>query len=155
MDDGPTAIATSYQIDVRKVLYGSYDEEQLTLRFYWAFQTKPHQGDELLLFLKVRPEYCVPTTADDDSVFVINPPENQLFSLSVKKPLTDFDNQDVAVLESEIADAIEEFQSAADYPYPAGVIALSALTEDSPLYEEYRDIYRDNPYYPEYAEIFE
>ena len=29
------------------------------------------------------------------------------------------------------------------------------MTEDSPLYEEYRDIYRDNPYYPEYAEIFE
>lgn len=155
IDDGSTAIVTSYQIDVREVLYGSYDGEQLTLRFYWPFQTKPYQGDELFLFLAVGPDYCLPTTASNYSVFVINPPDDRLFALSNKEVLTAFDGRKPKSLEAEIDGIVEGFQSAAEYPYSTGAVALSALTEDSPLYEEYRDIYRDNPYYPEYAEIFE
>ena len=154
VDESPQVTITSYQIDVREVLYGSYDEEQLTLRFY-SYQTKPYQGDELLLFLKVRSDYCIPTRAKDDSVFVINPPDDRLFALSNKEVLTAFDGSGPKSLEAEIDGIVEGFQSAAEYPYSTGAVALSALTEDSPLYEEYRDIYRDNPYYPEYAEIFE
>lgn len=153
--ENPPVTITSYQIDVREVLYGSYDEEQLTLRFYWAFQTKPYQGDELLLFLTVGPDYCLPTTASNYSVFVINPPDDRLFALSNKEVLTAFDGSKPKSLEAEIDGIVEGFQSATEYPYSTGAVALSALSEDRPLYEEYRDIYRDNPYYPEYAEIFE
>lgn len=155
VNESPPVTITSYQIDVREVLYGSYDEEQLTLRFY-SDQTKPYQGDELLLFLKVRSNYCIPTRAKDDSVFVINPPENQLVALSVREPLTVFDNQDIADLESEIADIVEGFQSATEYSYGVGAVGLLALTEDSPLYEEMKSMYDNNPiYFPEYDKIFD
>lgn len=155
IEDSPEANVTCYQIDVRKVLYGSHDEEQLTLRFYWPYQTKPFEGDELFLFLREGPDYYIPTTANNLSVFVINPPDDRLFALSNKEVLTAFDGRKPKSLEAEIDGIVEGFQSAAEYPYSTGAVALSALTEDSPLYEEYRDIYRDNPYYPEYAEIFE
>ena len=40
----------------------------------------------------------------------------------------------------------DTFRTAAEYPYIAGKAGLYALTEDSPLYEEYRG------YYPEFFE---
>ena len=156
VSDGPEAEVTAYQVNVREVWQGECDEEQITLKFYWPHQTRPFKNDELILFLKKQGSgFYTPVTADNDSVFVINPPENKLFPLSTQQDIIAYDNQSVETLKSDVAETVEEFRAATEYDYLVGAVGLLALTEDDPLYDKYWEIYHDNPFSIQYAEIFE
>ena len=154
--NGPEADVTAYQVNVREVWQGECDEEQITLKFYWPHQTRPFKNDELILFLRWQwTDFYTPITADNDSVFVINPPENKLFPLSTQQDIIAYDNQSVETLKSDVAETVEEFRAATEYDYLVGAVGLLALTEDDPLYDKYWEIYHDNPFSIQYAEIFE
>ena len=156
VSDGPEADVTAYQVNVREVWQGECDEEQITLKFYWPHQTRPFKNDELILFLKKQGSgFYTPVTADNDSVFVINPPENKLFAMSTRQYVVSYDNQNVKTLKSDVADTVADFRDATEYTYAVGAVGLLALTEDDPLYDKYWEMYHDHPYGSQYAEIFE
>ena len=152
-DDGPQTTVTAFQLRVQDVLAGSCDAKEITLKFYWPYQTRPYKGDKLVLFLVEQPvasefpvEFYTPTSADNDSVFAVNPPDNTIFAFSKKETLTAYDGQKLSDFKKNIEEALDTFRTATEYPYIAGEAGLSALTENSPLYEEYRG------YYPEFFE---
>ena len=91
-------------------------------------------------------EFYTPTSADNDSVFAVNPPDNTIFAFSKKETLRAYDGQKLSDFKKNIEEALDTFRTATEYPYIAGEAGLSALTENSPLYEEYRG------YYPEFFE---
>ena len=154
--NGPEADVTAYQVNVREVWQGECDEEQITLKFYWPHQTRPFKNDELILFLKKQGSgFYTPVTADNDSVLVINPPENKLFAMSTRQYVVSYDNQNVKTLKSDVADTVADFRDATEYTYAVGAAGLLALTEDDPLYDKYWEMYHDHPYGSQYAEIFE
>ena len=156
VSDGPEADVTAYQVNVREVWQGECDEEQITLKFYWPHQTRPFKNDELILFLvKQGSGFYTPVTADNDSVFVINPPENKLFAMSTRQYVVAYDNQKIKTLKSDVADTVADFRDATEYTYAVGAVGLLSLTEDDPLYDKYWEMYHDHPYGSQYAEIFE
>ena len=153
VDDGPQTTVIAFQLRVQDVLAGSCDAKEITLKFYWPYQTRPYKGDKLVLFLVEQPvvpelpvEFYTPTSADNDSVFAVNPPDNTIFAFSKKETLTAYDGQKLSDFKKNIEEALDTFRTATEYPYIAGEAGLSALTENSPLYEEYRG------YYPEFFE---
>lgn len=152
-DDGPQTTVIAFQLRVQDVLAGSCDAKEITLKFYWPYQTRPYKGDKLVLFLVEQPvvpelpvEFYTPTSADNDSVFAVNPPDNTIFAFSKKETLRAYDGQKLSDFKKNIEEALDTFRTATEYPYIAGEAGLSALTENSPLYEEYRG------YYPEFFE---
>ncbi len=108
--DSPETDVTTYQIDVREVIEGSCDEEQITLKLYWDYQTRPYKNDELILFLNKQGDIYTPVTADNDSIFVINPPNDKIFAFSGSEDMIQFDNSSVEDFRSFINDEICSFR---------------------------------------------
>ena len=128
--DCPEMEVTSYQINVREVLQGSCEEEQIKLILFWDHQTRPHKNDELVLFLTEQGDVYAAVTADNDSVFVINPPNDKILAFSGSEEMIQYDDLSVENFKSSINEEIDKFrEDSSDYKGIVGTIGGWILEE--------------------------
>ncbi len=116
--DGVLVTTTFFDIQVRDVWFGNYNEETLTVSILgdsdWGV-TKPYPGDELILFLREtqygEESHYILSSGSEQSMLAINPPNNRLYAFDNQEGSTVFDGKEVNVLKSAIEDAIESLST--------------------------------------------
>ena len=149
--DGVLVTTTFFDIQVRDVWFGNYNEETLTVSILgdsdWGV-TKPYPGDELILFLREtqygEESHYILSSGSEQSMLAINPPNNTIYAFYDDKVMTSFDGRKPNSLKSAIEDAIDslsaidldESESLAfdEYIYRVGLLGETYLNDNDASY---------------------
>lgn len=110
-----TTHATSFTLEVDEVWYGDYGKPTIDVILHGKVPyngIKPLKGDRILIMIyqcesELLGKYYQTTPGDERGVFIINPPDNTLFSLSREKEFTVYDGTSL----EEMRQTIEELTS--------------------------------------------
>jgi len=104
--DGSPGWVTTYILKVDKVWFGTYEEDTLTLKISGDKKSgppKPCLYDQGVFLLMLHHEDdCYMLSASEDSLFIKNPPNNRIFSLSSDPNVRIFDGKSVSTLKKAI-----------------------------------------------------
>lgn len=137
----PQLYSVDFQIQVRDVWYGECEDTEITLGLLGGFEsgvTKPHKDDELILFLSQKSNGDYTTVFYEESIYVINPPENKIFVFADNPSLIEgYDHTSISFIKREVKRILREVDSYSLEEYPSmnfiGDIANGFLSDDHPL----------------------
>ncbi|MBR6790945.1 MAG: hypothetical protein IKM31_08790 [Oscillospiraceae bacterium] len=104
--EGTSGWVTSYILKIDRIWFGTYTEDTLTLKISGDKKTgppKPYLYDQGVFLLTLHHEDdCYMLSASEDSLFIKNPPNNRIFSLSSDPNVRIFDGKRVSKLKKAI-----------------------------------------------------
>ena len=137
----PQLYSVNYQIQIRDVWYGKCEDTEITLGLLGGFESgvmKPHKNDELILFLNQKSNGDYTTVFYEESIYIINPPENKIFVFADNPILIEeYDYTSIPFIKREVKRILREVDSYSPEEYPSmhfiGDIANGFLSDDHPL----------------------
>ena len=139
--EGPSFTVTNIRVKIDELWFGEYEGEEVTISLYENLTngvTKPKKDDALILFLHETGE-TYSTNEFENSMFIINPPNDTLFALSTREDLSEFDGKKPSDLYKSVRAELKKFSQYTEWNENIEDVGLSVLDEDSPIMVKYRE----------------
>lgn len=134
-EGGAPVVFTSYEVEVDHIWFGEEETKEITV---WFMGTKPelHKKDIVVFYVAWNEEnICYMPVDNECSVFVLNPPDGMVFSLTRVKTLSEYDGANVSDLQEQTQQILKDLKESGS-PYPSEKSGLFGDIADL-YYEEY------------------